>query len=59
MAIEGTQDVLVTLRFRIPPGTDATKAASMIGQNGISITSGLLTSCKEMNVEIVPAKLIQ
>ncbi len=55
MAIEGTKEVLLTFRFRCPPGIPPEVVAKELAHGGASITCGLLQYLKTMDCSVVPA----
>lgn len=58
MAIEGMQDILLTIRFRMPPDIPPEVAASMIAKNGVCVSTGLMAYAKEMDCRVVPFKKV-
>lgn len=51
--IEGTQEVVLTVRFRVPPGTPPQELANRIAQYGVSCSVGLMVLAKESKCEVV------
>lgn len=54
MTIEGTQDIVLTFRFRCPPGIPPEQVAAQIAHGGASIACGLLQLLKSTDCTIVP-----
>jgi hypothetical protein len=52
MGIVGTKEVVVKLRFAVPPGTDTTAAAGMVSSSGVMVSLGLIPFFKGADVEI-------
>lgn len=51
MLIEGTQEVVVTLVFRVPPGIKPELVAQMISTNGVSVALGLGSYLKSVETD--------
>lgn len=56
MPIEGTEEVVLSFRFRCPPGIPPEQVAAQIAHNGASVACGLLQYLKEMDCKVVPVK---
>lgn len=50
--LEGTHEIVVTMVFNVPPGQDPVEGAKKIGNNGFSISCGLLPFCKKIDVNV-------
>lgn len=54
MALVGDIEVVLTIRFSTPPGTQPQDAGKMIAANGIQIPLGLVQFVRHVNVDVVP-----
>ena len=54
MGIEGVSDILLTFRFRCPPGKTPEQVAAHIAQGGVCVACGLLQFLKSTDCSVVP-----
>ncbi len=57
MAIEGTEEILLEFRFRLPPGLPPEAVAQQIARSGASISCGLTQYLKSMHCAVVPVRV--
>lgn len=57
MALDGTKEVVVTMRFRCPPGLPPESIVEQIARAGITIALGLIPYAKETDINVVDVKL--
>lgn len=51
--IEGTHEVVLTIRFVVPPGQDPIGAANQIQNAGAMVPIGLVKYCREYQVQVM------
>jgi hypothetical protein len=55
VAIEGTKQVVLTLRFAVPPGIEPQQAATQIARGGVNVSCGLVQYLKSLSADVVDA----
>lgn len=51
--VSGTNEAIVAIRFRLPPGMNVEQAGKMLSQGGINIPLGLLNNVRKVDVAII------
>ena len=57
MAIEGLQEIHMTVKFKVPPGSSVPAMVQKLSEGGVSVALGLLQYAKSTDITVhdVPA----
>jgi len=55
MAIDGLEEIHMTVKFKVPPGASAAAMIQKLSEGGVSVALGLLQYAKSTDIKVVDA----